>query len=64
MVENMVGRNEWWLDKKRGGGGGWGAVDQLGSGDVCCSDLPWFMTFGTLRCDTKATDVQEKVAEK
>ena len=46
------------------GGGGWGAVDQLGSGDVCCSDLPWFMTFGTLRCDTKATDVQEKVAEK
>lgn len=63
MVENMVGRNEWWLDKKRGGGG-WGAVDQLGSGDVCCSDLPWFMTFGTLRCDTKATDVQEKVAEK
>ena len=58
----MVGRNEWWLDKKRGGG--WGAVDQLGSGDVCCSDLPWFMTFGTLRCDTKATDVQEKVAEK
>ena len=65
LVENMVGRNEWWLDKKRGeGGGGWGAVDQLGSGDVCCSDLPWFMTFGTLRCDTKATDVQEKVAEK
>lgn len=52
-----------WI-KNGGGGGGWGAVDQLGSGDVCCSDLPWFMTFGTLRCDTKATDVQEKVAEK
>ena len=25
---------------KNGEGGGWGAVDQLGSGDVCCSDLP------------------------
>lgn len=40
-----------WIKNGEGGGGGWGAVDQLGSGDVCCSDLPWFMTFGTLRCD-------------
>ena len=28
-----------WI-KNGEGGGGWGAVDQLGSGDVCCSDLP------------------------
>lgn len=49
--------------KSRGGGGGrWGAVDQLGLGDVCCSDLHWFMTLGTLRSNNG--DVQENVAKK
>ena len=51
----MSGGGEW-------GGGGWGAVDQLGLGDVCCSDLPWFKTLGTSR--SSKGDVQENVAEK
>ena len=42
--------------------GVWGAVDQLGLGDMCCSDLPWFMMLGTLRSDKG--DVQETIAEK
>ena len=50
-----------------GRGGGlkgvvWGAVDQLGLRDMCCSDLPWFMMLGTLRSDKG--DVQETIAEK
>ena len=61
LVENMVGRNEWWLGKKWEGGGA-GAVDQLGLGDVCCSDLAWFKTLGTSR--SNKGDVQENVAEK
>ena len=44
----------------RGGVGG--QFDQLGLGDVCCSDLPWFKTLGTSR--SSKGDFQENVAEK